>query len=327
MKEKYYSLANLQRLIWPFVFCMHFLYMLQEDPILQAFVYAATTTLSYAVIIYGNAVWLMPGFYRQKKYVIYLLSVMLFLALVTFSRARIQYYIWDELDLQKPHHLVFRDYLYILISHLLVFIFSIAYRFSMDFFLIRRQQEQLLKKHAESQHNLLKAQVQPHFIFNTLNNIYSVTQKESPLAADLIEKLSAIMRYFLEHGPKQEIPLTAELDFIRNYIELENRRMRFPVHTEINLSGPLQDKKIPTMLLIPLVENVFKHGMDKSKKGNFVSLDLKVADRIEFAVVNSNGQEPGRQVKGWGIGLTNLSERLAIIYGQNYVFESRRSGN
>jgi LytS/YehU family sensor histidine kinase len=207
----------------------------------------------------------------------------------------------------------------------LFYIFSIAFRFTLDFFQIRQQQEQLLKQHAEAQLSLLKAQVQPHFLFNTLNNIYFVAQRESPATADLIEKLSFIMRYFLDQGPKQEIPLTAELDFIQNYIELEKMRMRYPVQTTIELSEDISAIRIPPMLLIPLVENVFKHGIDKREENNYIHIRLQTSHRLSFTVCNRIHPDTAGHSQGWGIGLNNLAKRLSILYGDNFMLESDRS--
>jgi sensor histidine kinase YesM len=229
--------------------------------------------------------------------------------------------------MKEPYHLAFKDYIYTFITNCLFYVFSIAFRFTMDYFKIQQQQETLLKQHAEAQLNLLKAQVQPHFLFNTLNNIYFVAQRESPLTADLIEKLSSIMRYFLEQGPHQEIPLTVEMDFIRNYIELEKMRIRHPVKTSIEVAEDISHIKIPPMLFIPLVENVFKHGIDKRGKNNYISIRLQLTDHLQFRVCNRVRPAIGNNHGGRGIGLNNLSKRLQILYGDNYQLVSDRSGD
>jgi hypothetical protein len=325
MPAKYNTLTKLQWLIWSILFCMLFFYILEEYPLSDAFNYAIHSVLSYAIIIYGNALWLMPRLYRKKRYLAYTVSILALLIVITFLRVQGQMYVWYHYILGTPYHLGFRNYIYPFIINTLFFIFSIAFRFTLDFFQIRQQQEQLLKQHAEAQLSLLKAQVQPHFLFNTLNNIYFVAQRESPATADLIEKLSSIMRYFLEQGPKQEIPLTAELDFIRNYIELEKMRMRYPVQTTIELPEDLSAIKIPPMLLIPLVENVFKHGIDKREENNYISIRLQISHRLDFSVCNRIRPHTAGYSKGWGIGLNNLSKRLSILYGDKFILESDRS--
>src|SRR5258708_18491759 len=283
---KYNTLTKLQWLIWSVLTIMFFFYTLEADPVSYAFDYAIHSTLSYAFIIYANALWLIPRLYRKKKYLAYTVSVLILLVAVTYLRVTSQVYIWFHYIIEKPFHLEFRNYVYAFIINTLFFIFSVAFRFTLDFFQIKQQQEKLLKQHAETQLSLLKAQVQPHFLFNTLTNIYFVAQRESPVTADLIEKLSSIMRYFLEQGPKHEIALTAELDFIRNYIELEKMRMRYPIKTDIELPEDLSLIRIPPMLLIPLVENVFKHGIDKREENNYISIRLQLSDRLDFSVSN-----------------------------------------
>jgi len=306
---------------------MFFFYALEEYQLADAFNYAIHSTLSYAIIIYGNALWLMPKLYRRKKYVLYTLSIITLLVILTYVRVQTQSYIWYVWIINKPYKLTFHSYVYTFIINSLFFIFSIAFRFTLDFFKIQKQQATLLKQHAEAQLDLLKAQVQPHFLFNTLNNIYFVAQRESPLTADLIEKLSSIMRYFLEQGPHKEIPLSVEMDFIRSYIDLEKMRIRYPVKTTIDIDGDISGIKIPPMLFIPLVENVFKHGIDKRGKNNYISIRLTVADRLGLAVCNHFRSDPGHNGAGWGIGLNNLSKRLQILYVDDYQLTSGRQGD
>jgi sensor histidine kinase YesM len=324
-QRTYHPLTKLQWLIWLVIFWMMFFSVLEDYPMLDALNYACLGALSYAIILYGNALWLIPHLYRKKKYLSYAVIIVLGLVAITWLRAQIQFYIYYHLILKTKGHLVFANYAYPFVTHCLFFIFSIAFRFTLDYFSIKQQQEQLLKQHAEAQLNLLKAQVQPHFLFNTLNNIYFVAQRESPLTADLIEKLSSIMRYFLEQGPHQEIPLSAEMGFIRNYIELEKMRIRHPVKTTIEVPEDISQVKIPPMLLIPLVENVFKHGIDKRGKNNYISIRLQISDRIHFRVCNHFRSDASHNGTGWGIGLNNLSKRLQILYGDNYQLVSDHS--
>jgi LytS/YehU family sensor histidine kinase len=304
---------------------MLYFYTVQVDSPGEGFNYGINTTLSYALIIYGNALWLMPRLYKKKRYFTYWLIVILGLLSITWLRIQSQTYMWNHfINPREAYKPQLRGYLFTIITHTLVFIFSIAFRFTLDFFSIRDQQEKLLKQHAEAQLNLLKAQVQPHFLFNTLNNIYFIAQRESPVTADLLEKLSSIMRYFLDQGPQSRILLSTELDFIRNYVELEKMRIRYPVDINFSLSGDIDHTMIPPMLLIPLVENVFKHGIDKSKENNYIEITLRVTERLYFEVVNNTGDEPFD--KGKGTGLKNLSDRLSILYGEDFELRSGREG-
>ncbi len=329
MKRRELKLIRLETLIWLVLFCLLVFYILEQgEPLSEALDHASHSIASYVIIVYGNALWLMPRLYRKKKYLLYTLSIIILIVALTFLRVQSQAYIYFALIKKKPYHLVFSNYVYTFVIYTLFFFFSIAFRFTLDFFRIKQQQEELLKQHAQAQLSLLKAQVQPHFLFNTLNNIYFVAQRESPHTAELLEKLSNIMRYFLEQGSKDKIPLAAELDFIKNYIELEKMRIRYPVRINIDITGEPDNIKIPPMLLIPIVENVFKHGIDKSKENNYIDITTHIADHLYFEVCNStrvNGVAFSNN--GNGTGLKNLTDRLNILYPGNFKFESSKIGD
>ena len=172
-------------------------------------------------------------------------------------------------------------------------------------------QEKLKSQQLSTEINLLKAQVQPHFLFNTLNNIYSLAVSKSEKTPEVVAKLSEIMRYFVDDAPKELVNVETEVSFLKNYIELEQIRMLFPIKVQwdLNIENPAQT--IPPMLLIPFVENVFKHGIDKTKPHNEVSIRLEITQKyLDFEVVNSVIQEKEGQWRS----LENLKKRLELLY-------------
>jgi sensor histidine kinase YesM len=321
------SFTQIQIFLWLLVFGLNFFYVFQtDDSLWWAFSNALANVLFSAAIVYGNALWLMPAFYKKKRFFLYGAVSLFLIVAVTFVRTQLVALVWCYIKRGTPEFIKygnnngpqFKVYLSIFLSTVMVYIFSIAFRYVLDFFTIRQQQEILKKQHAEAQLNLLKAQVQPHFLFNTLNNIYYTAQEESPVTAELIERLSGIMRYFLEEGSREYILLNTELDFIKNYIALEKIRMRFPLKVSENVvnvdTGAV---KIPPMLLIPLVENVFKHGINKRKQDNFMTLDITKTQKLSFKVSNKI-QDNGVNTQQ-GTGLANLKSRLNILYGPDYL--------
>jgi sensor histidine kinase YesM len=322
------NVRNIQWLIWFCLFWVLFFYILESYPASDALNYAFNTTAAYAIIIYTSALYLIPQFYRKKKYGIFIVSVVLLLLLVTVIRVNAQNYIWYNLINHSPHSLKPRDYYYTFISHCIIFVDSIILRFALDYFKIREQQQQLLKQNAETRYDLLKAQVHPHFLFNTLNNIYYVAQRESPHTADLLQKLSAIMRYFIDQESKAKVPLTDEIEFIHHYIHLENLRLRYPVKKDFRIKGDPAGTQIPPMLLIPLVENVFKHGIDHNRDNNFITVSLTLTGRLNFEVRNQVGETVGlAHPASSGLGLKNLQQRLEILYPSGFTLDSTREGN
>ncbi len=321
--------VQLQWIVWLFVSTVMFFVMLGHDPWLEALVNTFFYILFYALIIYGNAWLLIPRLYLRNKKLLYAITVVAALVLCTWLRLVIQnyvYYTYFAVGI-KPMPTTFKTYVSVFFSHLLIYIFSIAFRLSMDYFRIQRQQQALQKRTAEAELNLLKAQVQPHFLFNTLNNIYFVAQRESPATASLLERLSNIMRYFVDEGPRPSIPLLREIAFVQDYIELEKLRMRHPLQVQFNIHGNIEGIQVPPMLMIPLVENVFKHGINKRRDDNLIAIDI-TTDRQQLAitVVNSLYDELP-ETKYGGNGLPNLTHRLQLLYGKQFTFTTDKKEN
>jgi len=317
---------QVQIIIWVLITVLYVIYKQQSgEPFWQAVNFGFNKTISYLIILYVNAYWLIPFFYKKNRYLTYfLLSVALIFVVTYLSIHEICLVLVAISKGKSPSNeaINFMSYGSIFISLILIWIFSFSYRYILDFFYIRQQQEILQKQHAEAQLNLLKAQVQPHFLFNTLNNIYYVAQLESPLTAELVEKLSSIMRYFLEEGPKKCVLLSTEFDFIKSYIDLEKIRMRYPLRISMDLDDEILGAvRIPPMLLIPLVENVFKHGIDKTLKGNFISIEMKKDNKFTFKVANKSYKDE-KSKRSKGTGLKNLTERLDMLYGVDYSLKT-----
>ena len=176
----------------------------------------------------------------------------------------------------------------------------------------------------------LKSQIQPHFFFNTLNNLYSLTIDKSDKAPNLILKLSDLMKYFLYETGKEFQTLDKEIIHIKNYIEIEKLRYNQGLKVKLNIKGKLKTTKIRPMLLIPLVENAFKHGARNSKKNSFINIDLLVTSKIiRFRVENSfSKQTKPITAQIGGIGLSNIKKRLEINYGlENFSFNTFNEKN
>lgn len=321
----------IQVIVWISITLLMFLMIFHEGQrVIRSAAYAICNSIFYIVLMYGNACWLVPVFYRRKKKLIYLLLVIMLLVFSTWAVVYVQILISSWLPDSKgevekiPERIPVRYYMVTLFLNVLVFLFSLPLRLAFDYFTMRKQQEQLQKRTAEAELNLLKAQVQPHFLFNTLNNIYFVAQRESPATAVLLERLSNIMRYFVDEGPKEKILLTREIDFIRDYIHLEKLRMRHPMQMDFVVKGEVAEVSIPPMLLIPLVENVFKHGINKRSEENLLVLNITVSEgKLSMDVRNRVFEELEPPQHG-GNGLANLRSRLELLYGDRYILETSK---
>jgi len=171
--------------------------------------------------------------------------------------------------------------------------------------------------------NLLKSQINPHFFFNTLNNIYSLAIQKSGKTPEAIVKLSELMRYIIYDTDKDKVPLSKEIDYIRNYIELEKLRLRDNADIRFVVDGDLSEKLIEPLLILPFIENAFKHGIGHHQASN-VFIRISIQDsRLNLLVENpvmdrTNNPEDKKQ----GIGRTNAERRLQLLYHNNYSLET-----
>lgn len=180
-----------------------------------------------------------------------------------------------------------------------------------------QQQETLLKIQQEklgAELQLLKAQVHPHFLFNTLNNLYALTRRQAPEAPDVVLRLSNLLRYVLYDCNAPEVPLEQEIAFLRNYVALEQLRYGDRLEISLNFTGDIPGRHIAPLLLIPFLENAFKHGSSEQLDQAWISLNLSVTGRtLRFQLLNSRDPE-ARNGPAGGIGLQNVRKRLDLLY-------------
>jgi len=185
------------------------------------------------------------------------------------------------------------------------------------FFLKVNESRQLEIEKVKSELSFLKTQFQPHFLFNTLNNIYSLTFNNGQLAGKSILQLSALLRYMLYEAGAELVDLQQEIDHLADYVELEKMRFASRLELSFNVSGEVAGKKIAPLLLMPVLENAFKHASNKLDEKIWITVDLIVKDKgLYFTVENSvfpNGKIQMQKTYS-GIGWENLRRRLSILY-------------
>ncbi len=180
---------------------------------------------------------------------------------------------------------------------------------------LRQTAQQLRIEKQEAELNYLKSQTNPHFLFNTLNNIYSLARDKSDLAPETILRLSKILRYMLYEAGGSYIAIEQELKIIGDYISLE--KLRYDDTLRINFNYDVEDmhQALPPLLLMPLVENAFKHGVSETRYRPFVDIHLSVASRqLAFTVRNSTEEYSGDGCVKENIGLSNLRRQLELLY-------------
>jgi two-component system sensor histidine kinase AlgZ len=186
---------------------------------------------------------------------------------------------------------------------------------------ISRLKEETLK----AELNLLKSQINPHFFFNTLNNLYSLAVEKSDKTEHVIYKLSEMMRFTIYDGRKDTVSIRDEINYLNNFIELNRIRYKQQIKIAFNTEIENEDQRIPPLLFINLLENAFKHGVDSMTDSSFITMELKTnTQHIDFKI--SNNFDPDHQNKKRGIGQDNLKRRLELLFPKKHMYDVKSEG-
>lgn len=272
--------------------------------------------------VYYNTRIITPDFLYRQKYVYYILFTFAIVVVLVFYNSLIWYTVAPLItktpasvnsfwDLLQPY------YLFICLIDVAL-AWSIATGYALLATRHNEEQEIIQRKNqllqAELRH--LKAQIQPHFFFNTLNNIYSLSLENSAKVSNSILQLSAMMEYLLHDSTEDRQPLHRELDFLQNYVNLELLRFRYPQQVNYEVRGSADGKLIPPLLFLPLVENAFKH-VDRSVSPYFISILIDIQEHGVTCLVRNNFQSSAERK---GFGLENLRKRLILLYGSGSLY-------
>lgn len=281
------------------------------------------------VLFYGNALYLMPKYFKPKYSRIRFVSQLILLFVITividlFTNYLILNQFYDQ-SIQMMSYLIG----YGLILHVLFLIFSTGYRFTKDWFINERIKRHITEENLRTELNFLKSQINPHFLFNTLNNIFAEARKyEDKSVANSIAKLSHLMRYMIHDSTADFVPLKNEIEYLKNYIDLQKLRIsdKDPFQLNFKVTGSIDTIEVAPVIFIPFVENAFKYGVDIEKE-SFINIALEVTDnQLKFKVDNSLAKNSST-VESSGIGLANVKRRLALLYPNNshHLFIDKRN--
>ncbi len=202
--------------------------------------------------------------------------------------------------------------------------FNLAIRFLFKSIRDERHLKELESHTLQTELNYLKAQVNPHFFMNTLNNIHALIDIDTEKAKETVIELSKIMRYVLYEAEQALVPVSKELNFLENYIALMRIRYTEGVDIDIKFPATVPDGKIPPLLLITLIENAFKHGISY-KQNSYIRSEMSVKNnRLTYKVENSISQEDATFSSG--VGMENLRKRLSLLFGEDYMLEISNNG-
>ena len=315
----------------PFVF---FPYNRNNSPLKSLrFIYMFITSNTLLIVFYYlNSWFFIPSLLARKKTFYYVVSVLscLFIylsALYVIDISSRETKIWLQSDVAKKLHSTGPHFFAAgpLTLFLLAFIVSSGSKVIAKWFVAEETREEISRQQLQTELSLLKSQVNPHFLFNTLNGIYSLSVGNSTRTPDAVMKLSRIMRYTLEESKNDFVTLSQEIGFINNYIELQKIRLTENISVCFNVSEDVKNVKISPLLFIPFIENAFKYGISTHHHSK-ISVDISVKDSVlQFFCTNDVVPSSGMKPKGTGTGINNTRRRLELLYANKHELVIKNS--
>lgn len=281
-------------------------------------------------IFYVNLFVLIPLTVDKKKYIWYVFAVLLTIGVYGLLKylvaVNFKYYYLTVGPTQREIPAEFWAYLLNTIFPSMFMIgFSIIYKVIVDWVKNDAIQTELTHQKTQAELQFLKSQINPHFLFNSLNNIYALAYKKSDDAPSAILKLSEIMRYMLKDSEDGLMDISDEIKYLESYIDLNRIRYKEGVFLNVNIEVDKNTYRVMPMLFISFIENIFKHGLVNDEQQP-VAINLKVKDGV-LNFTSKNKIRTGNKDESSGIGLKNIYRRLDLIYNKNYSMKTREEND
>jgi two-component system, LytTR family, sensor kinase len=278
------------------------------------------------ILFYTCYHYLVPRFFEKKRYALFFMQLFLLIAVITAVRIAIKNVMMQQIDLANFGKTMLNEKIQaviIIISELLIALISGLMRVAKDKYEYEQKYQEAQKQYLESELNYLKSQVSPHFLLNTLNNIYSFAITNSPQTPDAVLKLSEMLKYFLYESSSKKITIGRELATIQSYIELFAMKYEHKQNITTDFCISNSGREIEPLLLMNLTENAFKHSGIGIQEEAFIHITAsETGDGKLFFCVHNSRMESNETVSQYGgIGLQNISKRLHINYPGNHRFE------
>ncbi len=282
----------------------------------------------YGLIVYFNFNYLIPNYLTRNKFLTYAALLIAAALIITPIKAIIFYMKFAAHPLTRSELIENLNW-YFLVNFFVAGASSII-KIVADWARQIRERQELENQTMQSELRFLKTQINPHFLFNTLNNLYALTLKKSDDAPEIVIKLSEMMRYMLYDCNEKQVPLSKEISYIQNYLDLERLRQSKNADIRFEVQGEVTDQQIAPLMFIPFLENSFKHGLTNTIHKGFVHIVLTVEGRhISFFIENTKPDTKPLQdrKRSGGIGLVNVRRRLHLLYPGKYELTVKDNPN
>lgn len=312
-------------LVWIVLFSFPYLLSAgQEQVLIKVIAHSWIPLFLYAVIFYCNYLFLINKLFFRDRILMFIVANALLIALFIWLKDEVTHTYFMEAFPKMPKDdkgPPIKLFIYVqIISFIIPSIFALTLKITERWIKTEAERKEAANAKLQSELQHLKYQLQPHFFFNSLNNIYSLVDISPEDAKATIHNLSKLMRYLLYETNIEKVSLGKELDFMEKYIELMKLRLAENTKVEYVFPELTEDVQVAPLLFISLIENAFKHGVSASKEST-ISFEMRVVDnQIYFKSINLNVPKNSTDRSGSGIGLQNLKKRLELIYHNKYQF-------
>jgi two-component system LytT family sensor kinase len=295
-------------------------YLIAKAGLPNFFICTLVRVFLLILLAWANIRWLIPEYLLPGRYASYFGWVLLLIIGYLLIQSLYDYYLFGFVLGPNRNGLLSSSIVYNFTHTSLYLLLTVALKFSIDWYEQKKLLQEAQVEKLQAEVDYLRSQVNPHFLFNALNNLYALTIKKSDKAPDVVLKLSEMMEYMLYESDATYVPLDKEIKYLRNYLELEKIRQDNQADIRLTVTGNADHCQIPPFLILPLVENAFKHGISRVVAPAYLHISINIGTVLEVRIVNNqlNYQSPKQS---GGIGLINLKQRLALLYPGKHALQ------
>jgi len=300
--------------------------ILNSNLVLRAFI----PNIGFALAVYFNIYLLIPKFLKNKSYIFYTFWLIVLLAISAVLIQVIFVYFLETRNFADQFRTMFSSHFFTALFYVGI---TSLFKFVKDWIELQEMTlkiTQIEREKLEAELNTLKSQLNPHFLFNSLNNIYSLALINSPQTPEIILKLSDLMRHVLYESRENFISVKKELNFLKNFIELQKIRLNNEIEIHYSVEGDIPDKRVIPLIFEPFIDNAFKHGLRNPAPSPYIHVFINFQPEIlRFKIENNfDCTQHAKASKSSGIGLKNIERRLEFLYSPDeYKYEIVRTDN
>ena len=315
------SIPVIHILVWGTLFLVPFLF-LQNQPDHTGFPkgFFPVTNLYHIGLFYLNAYWLYPKLLNKRWWWLYLISLAVVVRLSYYLKLLVIQWVDPSFVLTDLNSRI------LFFPPIAILAISGIFRLVLDRINQDKREKEIRAERLDSELKFLRSQISPHFLFNMMTNMVALARQKSDLLEPSLIKLSELLRYMLYQPGKEKLRMEDEITYLKSYIELQQLRFGDSVAMQLEIQNESPDCIIEPMLLVPFVENAFKHGIGLTRDP-FIHIELKARDgQLHFSVSNNYNNQHFSKDNSSGIGLVNVKNRLALLYPGKHMLSIHDTG-